>query len=481
MSESENKELPDLAPLSERIFDLDSKDESYVIEKIDGVLPDYIAGNYYLNGPARFVVGGLRYRNWLDGDGMVSALRFEAGQVHFTNRFVRSVKYLAEAEADSPLFRMFGTAFEGDRLRRGVGTESPVNVSVYPYAGTLLAFGEQSYPFELDPVTLETRGPYTFQGRLNDISPFSAHPKFAPDTGDLYNFGISFAGVQPSLTLYRFDRSGNMIYRKRTPVDYPCTTHDFGLSPRFAVFYLCPYILDMQQLLQGHTATIDALKWEPERGSQLRLFLRESGDEKVVISFGNRYCLHLANCFESDNLLTVDVIEHDGTLYDQYMPIPDLFRTATRGGPVRYVVDTDRGEVVTRHEIAYYHSPDFPALDPRFFTQSYGHAWMLGISQTGKEGRKFFDELAHVRWEEDAVTDVYRTPPFHYLGGEPVFIGDPGDPKTGTILCQLFDAEHRRSAFVLFDAFDVAAGPIATLHLDNPIRLGFHSCFQSEV
>jgi len=36
--------------------------------------------------------------------------------------------------------------------------EPPVNVSVYPFAGSLLAFGEQTLPYELDPVTLETRG-----------------------------------------------------------------------------------------------------------------------------------------------------------------------------------------------------------------------------------------------------------------------------------------------------------------------------------
>ena len=467
------------APLLERIFNLDVKDESYRIDTIEGHIPDYVRGVYYLNGPARFVIGDLRYRNWLDGDGMVSSLRFTDGHVQFTNRFVRSVKYVTEEREGRAVFRMFGTAFEGDRLRRGVGTETPVNVSAYPYAGTLLVFGEQSYPFELDPITLETKGPYTFNGRLNEISPFSAHPKIAPDSGDLFNFGISFAGAQPSLTLYRFDDSVNLIYRKRVAIDYPCTTHDFGLSTRFAIFYLCPYLLDVEQLIAENATTADALQWHPERGSQLRLFSRETGDEVAVIPFGNRYCLHLSNCFESDGLLTLNVIEHDGTLYDQYMPIPDLFRTTTRGGPVQYRVDPERGTILERREIDYYHSPDFPALDSRYLTKPYNHAWMLGISQTGKEGRKFFDQLAHVRWDRDTVEDVYQARPLSYLGGEPAFIGDPGDPNKGVVMCQIFDAEHEQTAFLLFDAFDVAAGPVATLRLKNPVRLGFHSCFSA--
>jgi hypothetical protein len=39
---------------------------------------------------------------------------------------------------------------------RDLALASPVNVSVYPVAGRLLAFGEQGLPWELDPVTLET-------------------------------------------------------------------------------------------------------------------------------------------------------------------------------------------------------------------------------------------------------------------------------------------------------------------------------------
>src|ERR1051325_10362785 len=166
--------MEDFPPLIERAFSFTPSEESYTIENIDGDIPQFIRGTYYLNGPARFSHDGFHYNHWLDGDGMVCALRFEDGRVNFTSRFVHSAKYAAEEEARRPLFRTFGTAFECHRLKRGVMLESPVNVSVYPYAGTLLAFGEQGLPLELDPLTLETRGEFNFHGALNDISPFSA-------------------------------------------------------------------------------------------------------------------------------------------------------------------------------------------------------------------------------------------------------------------------------------------------------------------
>ena len=106
------------------------------------------------------------------------------------------------------LFRSFGTAFRGDKLRRGIMIEPPVNVSVYPYDGRLLAFGEQTLPVALDPVTLETLGEYDFSGKLNEVSPFAAHAKFDPVTGHLFNFGNFLLRRQAGAPPLRIRRRG---------------------------------------------------------------------------------------------------------------------------------------------------------------------------------------------------------------------------------------------------------------------------------
>ena len=98
-------------------------------------------------------------------------------------------------------------------------------------------------------------------------------------------------------------------------------------------------------------------------------------------------------------------------------------------------------------------------------------------ASTGRRGRKFFDQLARAGWGGAGRLDVYRAPPLHYLGGEPVFVDAPGG---GFVICQMFDARRAESAFVIFDAFDVAAGPVATLRLDSPVHLGFHASFLPE-
>ena len=154
----------------------------------------------------------MRYRNWLDGDGMVIAARFDGATEHGTReprlrvqqRFVQTAKLAAERGEGKALFRTFGTRFPGDRLVHGVTVASPVNLSAWPFAGRLLAFGEQGQPWELDPATLATRGPGTFGGAVTAATPFSGHPKVDPHTGELVTFGVSFALQEPMLHLFRF-------------------------------------------------------------------------------------------------------------------------------------------------------------------------------------------------------------------------------------------------------------------------------------
>jgi all-trans-8'-apo-beta-carotenal 15,15'-oxygenase len=473
--------MNDHAPFIERAFALEPREESYVIDRIDGEIPEFIRGSYYLNGPARFSRGGFTYRHWLDGDGMVCALQFENGGVRFTNRFVRSTKFVAEEKAGRPIFRTFGTGFKADLLKRRIALESPANVSVYPYQGSLLAFGEQGLPWELDPISLETRGEYNFGGALNDISPFAAHPKFDHVTGEMFNFGIAYSPAEPHLNLYRFSQVGKLIYRKRLPLDYACSIHDFGLSQNYVVFYLSPYILNMESLARDGQTMMEALGWEPARGSRLLIVSRETGDQVASIPIGNRYCLHLINCFEEESRLMVDVIELDQPVYDQYQTVPNLFTEVCAGQPARFVIDVNGRELVKTAAIDYLLAPDFPSVAPRQFTRPYRDFWMLGISATGRPGRKFFDQLVHANWTCAKACDVYQAPPLHYLGGEPIFIGDPHDERGGTIICQLFDAERVRSSFAVFDAFKVARGPLATIRLKEPVHFGFHASFKPEL
>ncbi len=470
----------DLAPGMERAFSFLPEELSYRLTGIEGEVPGFLRGTGYWNGPARFQRGGLRYRHWLDGDGMVAALRFDDGGVTFTNRFVRTNKWVAEEAAGRPLFRTFGTRFPGDRLVRGIALETPVNVSVYAYRGRLLAGGEQGLPWELDPLTLETRGPHTFDGALNALSPFSAHAKLDPASGELLNFGVSFASERPCLNLYRFDAAGALRSRRRVPLPYAASVHDFCVSTRHLVFYISPYVLDVRALAEEGRTLLESLSWQPELGSRLLVVDRESGEAVATIPLGGRYCLHTINASESPAMperLTVDLIELDRPIYDEYQEMPNLFTTVGEGRPVRLQVDLRRGSLVGRQEIDYPFAPDFPAIDLHRAERPCDDFWMIGMSTTGRPGRKFFDQVVHGDWSHPERLDVWQAPPGQYLAGEPLMAADPASERGGALLCPLFDAERRASRVLLFDAERVAAGPLAVLPLAAPVPPSFHASF----
>jgi carotenoid cleavage dioxygenase-like enzyme len=140
------------------------------------------------------------------------------------------------------------------------------------------------------------------------------------------------------------------------------------------------------------------------------------------------------------------------------------------------LVDLDSGAIVERRRIDYNCAPDFPAHRVDLTGFPYDSMWMLGISAAGQPGRKFFDQMVRVDWNAEKV-DLWQAPRATYLGGEPVFIPEPGADRSGAVICQTFDAETRTSSFVVFDAFQLGRGPIATVKLSSPIPLLFHSSY----
>ena len=468
----------DAAPLLECCFFFDAVEDSRPVAGITGRIPQWLRGTYYVNGPARFERAGQRVNHWLDGDGMVCSLRFSEDEVWFTSRFIQTPKLRDEEAAGRFLYRGFGTAFPGDRLRRRVMLEPPVNVSVYQWSGKLLAFGEQCLPVELDPVTLETLGQYDFGGEINEASPFAAHAKFDKETGNLLNFGISFSATEPMLNVYEFDPSGKLLTRRRHPLKYQHAVHDFGFTANSTVFYLSPLHMNFGRFVTENLSVMESLVWAPETGARILVAPRKS---KTVPAFTvevePRYSLHMINCFEEGNTITVDVLEMDSVIYAEYQPIPDLFQTAPPCRPARYIIDVESRSIREKITMDFDLCPDFPAINADRSGHAFEEFWMLAIGAFRQPGRKFFDRVVRGSWKSGAVCDEWIAPAGHYLGGEPVYVANPENPDDGVIIVQHHMPAESRAEYLLFDAHSLASGPMATLPVGYKIHAGFHSTF----
>ena len=204
-----------------------AEEHDYRIDEIDGQVPTGLRGTLYRNGSGRNDLGGQWFPHWFDGDGMISAIRFDDRGIHYRNRYVATENYRDETRAGHIVNRGFGKMRPGGVLANALRQPANVsNTSVVVRDGRLLSLWEGGPPFALDPVTLDTRGIETFGGT---VKAFSAHPKVDPATGELFNFGIDY-GASTTLTPYRLDKAG-LTRLPAVKLPYPVMNHDFVLTP----------------------------------------------------------------------------------------------------------------------------------------------------------------------------------------------------------------------------------------------------------
>ena len=223
-----------------RIFDTLPDEHDYVVDEVEGRLPEGLVGTLYRNGPGKNEVGGTPYAHLFDGDGLLSQFVFDGRRLRYRNRFVRTTHYLAERAADKPVMRNYGQQRPGGPLANALRTPANVaNTSVQYHAGSLLALYEGGRPWELDPDTLETIGEYDYDGELKSSYTYSAHPTWDPATRELYNFGLQY-GRRTKLRTYRIDSAGRLHHLHAIPLPFATINHDCALTRRYMVFVIDP-------------------------------------------------------------------------------------------------------------------------------------------------------------------------------------------------------------------------------------------------
>src|SRR6266536_1793480 len=69
-------------------------EHDYLVEEVEGALPDGLHGTLYRIGPGKFESGGQPLGHLWDGDGLLSMFVLDGG-VRFRSRYVRTNHYRA--------------------------------------------------------------------------------------------------------------------------------------------------------------------------------------------------------------------------------------------------------------------------------------------------------------------------------------------------------------------------------------------------
>ena len=435
--------------------------------RVEGEVPSALNGSFYRNGPnPQFAPRGGYHL--FGGDGMIHAFHIENGKISYRNRWARTKKWHLERNAGRALFNPFDPSKQ-DPSVSGVVTDGLANTNIVWHAGRLLALEEGHAPFELDPHTLESKGCYTYGGKLK--GPMTAHPKIDYESGEMLFFGYNAdGGISPAMTFNVVDRTGRLVRSESFEAPYASMVHDFMVTSDYILFPIMPLTGSIERAMSG----LPVYAWEPDKSVHVGVMPRNGSVNEMRWFTGEAaYVFHPMNSFSIGEIIYCDVCE-----YPQAPLFP--FADGSPGDPkkananlVRWTFDLSAPTDTYKRQQLDDLDTEFPRLDERRTGLNYRYGFMAADSKP-KNRVGGFDMLCRVDLE-NGTRDVYEAGPGVAVS-EPVFVPRTEDSVEGDgfLLAYTYDANRRASNLLIFDALDLQSGPIANGYLDHRIPFGFH-------
>jgi len=425
-------EKGNLAPVHEEVtaFDL----------PVEGAIPPELNGLYARNGanPREGHSG-----HWFLGDGMLHGVSVRDGKAEwYRNRWVRTPRFNgAPRKPGVP------------DIRAGVA-----NTNVMAHAGKIMALVESALPVVMSR-ELDTVGSYDYNGKLD--TPFTAHPKICPTTGELHFFGYGF--VPPFLTYHAVDAAGTLTHSIPIPVRAPTMVHDFAMTSGHIIFMDLPVVFDMVAAQRGTMP----FAWSDSYGARLGILKRGAGIESLRwVEIDPCYVFHVANAFEeADGTIVVDVAWYselwrggpsaktfDKAALRRWRIPPGAAKAQEQSLDDRSIefprVNDDRAGL--RHDIVY----TVDAGDENLATSSYGSIRKYDL-KTGKSAEHTFDK---------GMASEFVHVPDKGGGGE----------DDGWLIGFVYDRARNASDLMILDAQRIESKPVARIQLPARVPQGFH-------
>mgnify|MGYP006273186835 FL=1 len=453
--------------------------------RVEGSIPDWLAGTLIRNGPGLFAVGATRVNHWFDGLAMLRRYTFDDSGLSYSNRFLRSDAY-ADAQAGQ-LTGQFGTDTRGWRrlvdTLTSLGLPEPTdnaNVHVARLNGEFVALTEAPRRVAFDPDTLDTRGEFSFDDDLPEHIT-AAHLADDPHREEWVGFTTEF-GLQPQYHIYRLPQ-GSRRREQIASLDArgPAYIHDCSVTADHVILVESPLVLSVLRALNPLSqGAIDMLDWQPDRETRILVVDRETGRLVAAPTFEATFCFHHINAYvdsdssavgdNGDDEIVLDLIEFPNSEIVGAMALPELdgdgFPEVPDGRLMRYRIDPAAG-TVDRSRL-YDGGMELPRV-PRSVT-GRRHRYAYGQT-THREGQ---NGLVKVDCETGATQEWWERSVYVE---EPIPVQRPGSEREddGVVLATALDVDREQTALLVFDAETLAVEARAWLPHAEPF--GFHGRF----
>ena len=433
--------------------------------KVDGELPKTLIGTLYRNGPnPQFPPRGPYH--WFDADGMIHAFHIENGRVSYRNRWVRTPRWLAEHVAGKSLFGGFTNPGLSDPRAADIDSGT-ANTNIVWHARRLMALQEGSPPFLIDPASLDTKGTETYGGRAP--GPFTAHPRIDAQTGELIFFGYAAKGPHtPFVSLHVADKNGTITRSEMLQIPFAAMIHDFVVTKNWIVVPVFPLTDSLERTRSG----LPPFAWEPDRGTHIAFVPRNGSVDGVRwATLPACYVYHFMNHYDAaDGKVVMDAMKY---AVAPLFPLPDgspSSKTEPTATLFRWTFDLAGRDIGFKEQQLDDLAGEFPRFDDRVCMADYRHGWTLAFNgpELTQNGLVHHDLKAGKRtvWKAGSRDGL----------SEPVFVPRAADAAEGDgwILAAIYRGSEERSDLCVFEATDIAKGPIALAHLSSRVPAGFH-------
>ena len=437
-------------------------------------------GTLLRNGPGILERGGQWVHHPFDGDGMITAIKFEDGKPFLTNKFVKTKGYLEEKKLNKFIYRgVFGTQKSGGIINNALDLKfkNIANTHVVKLGNEVLALWEAAGPHALDPESLETIGLTTLKGVLKPDEAFSAHPKIdhnsisSPEL--LVTFGVQ-TGPKSTIRLMEFNDKGELIIDRKDTFNGFAFLHDFAITANWAIFLQNAIDFNPLPFVMGQRGAAQCLKSNPNKKAKFFIIPRESGlfrgQQPFIIDAPEGFVFHHVNAYEKDSKIILDSI-----FYDDFPSVgPDEnfrdidFEKYPEGKLKRSTIDLKKksADIETISEQCC----EFATVNPKFLGLKASFSWMACTDQKiGNAPLQAIKKVNLVTKEEIS----WSAAPSGFVS-EPIMVPSKNSNKEdeGYLLILLWNGSRRGSDLVILNSKDLKE--LATYNLPIAIPHGLH-------
>ena len=403
-------------------------------------------------------------------DGIASTFRIADGSCDFSARYVETPRYLANKQARRQLFGYYRNPFTDDPSVAGVsGTVANTNIVVFN--GKLLALKEDSLPYEVDPITLQTVGPYDFGGGYKSPT-FTAHPKIDGQTGEMITYGYEAEGLATNaIWVYTISPTGTVTSERKLAAPYLSMVHDIAISQNYILIPVYGMISSMDRLREGKVHW----GWDDTVPSYIGVLPRNGSASEVVWIQGPEMAMvHTFSATDEGGIITLLAAVSDSNPFPFF---PDVHGKPFNGAKARttirkYTIDLSNPRAGWQEEVLF---PEWAGALSRIDDRFLGHPFRYGFLAAAHPTEAWDTEVVGPRGPANAlcrfdfttgqVESMFAGPTMGLQ--EIAFAPRSADAPEGDgwVLALGTDYADMKSHVVIADTANLAAGPVARVKL----------------